>query len=302
MKLQQLRYLAAVVETGSVTGAAQRLNVSQPALSAGLAALEAELGGPLIERRRGNVRPTPLGARFHKRALGILSECEAARTEFRRGTGRSLVSVGMLPTIGTDLVAEFARRFAEAAPDIDLALREADERMLLSWLSRGRIDAALTISDLAEGKGWTPLFRDPLVLACAEGHRLAARPSIHLRDIEDEPFILREHCERSREAWEVLTVRGTRLRIVLRTGQERRALDLVAAGLGVTIAPVSLTAESRAPVARVAIEDLGLTRTVGMHLSPSLDEATARPLLGAVDGLASALLSVMPRSDAPICG
>jgi DNA-binding transcriptional LysR family regulator len=115
---------------------------------------------------------------------------------------------------------------------------------------------------------------------------------VHLRDMEDEPFILREHCERSREALEVLTVRGIRLRTVLRTGQERRALDLVAAGLGVTIAPASLTTESRVPVARVPIDDLGLARTVGLHLSPSLDEATVKPLLDTVERLAPALPEV----------
>lgn len=285
MKLQQLRYLAAVVETGSVTAAAQRLNVSQPALSAGLAALEAELGGPLLERRRANVRLTPRGARFHRRALGILGESEAAKAEFKRGSERAPVAVGVLPTIGTALIARFARRFAEVAPGLDLALREADGRTLLSWLSNGRIEAALTISDMAEGDGWTPLFHDRLALVCAKRHRLAAVPQVRLGDLEDEPFVMREHCERGREAWEVLAARGIRLRVVLRTGQERRALDLVAAGIGVTIAPESLVAESGAAVAMVPIEDLGLTRTVGCQLPASLDEAVARALLAAVEGL-----------------
>jgi LysR family hydrogen peroxide-inducible transcriptional activator len=104
VKIRQLRYLTAVVEAGSITEGARRLNVSQPALSAGLAALEDELGGPLVERQRGAVRLTPLGRRFHRRALGILRDCDLARAEFRRGMDQRVLTLGMLPTIAMPLV------------------------------------------------------------------------------------------------------------------------------------------------------------------------------------------------------
>lgn len=278
MKLQQLRYLAAVVETGSITDAAKRCNVSQPALSAGLASLEAELGGPLIERERGSSRLTPLGARFHRRALRILNECEAARIEFQRGLTRSFVKIGLLPTISMDFMLDALRRFSAAVPEVELRLREGDGRTLLSWLSSGRVDAALTISDVVEGGGWVPLYTDPLALVCSPEHPFAGRPSIRLADLDREPFVLRRHCERGREACDILEARGVRLNVVLRTDQDRRALEAVEARIGVTIAPVSLVGDA----VTVPIEDLGLVRTVGIHLGSGLDEAVAGPLVAAL--------------------
>lgn len=293
MKLQQLRYLAAVVEAGSITEAAKRLNVSQPALSAGLSALEAELGGPLVERERGGNRLTTLGARFHRRALRILNECEAARIEFQRGLDRSIIKIGLLPTISMDFMLDALRRFSTVAPDVEVRLREGSGRDLLSWLTSGRIDAALTISDVVEGGGWVPLYTDPLALVCSPEHPFALRPSIRLADLDREPFVLRRHCERGREACDILEARGVRLNVVLRTDQDRRAFEAVDARIGVTIAPLSLVGDA----ATVPIEDLGLVRTVGIHLSPGLDEAVAGPLVAALRG------AVQPaaRSTGPNC-
>lgn len=278
MKLQQLRYLVAVVQSGSITEAAKRLNVSQPALSAGLNALEAELDGALLERLRGNARLTPLGARFYRRALSITNECEVAKVEFRRGLARSFVTIGVLPTISMPFVLDFVSRFTAMAPDVDVSVREADEQTLLSLLSRGRIDAALTISDRVEGGEWVPLFHDPLALVCAPTHRFAQAAAIRVTDLDGEPFVLRRHCERGTEANDILDARGVRLRVVLKTDQDQRALEAVAARLGVTIAPRSLVSD----VAAVPIEDLGLTRTVGIHLATSLETEIADLLVEAL--------------------
>lgn len=275
MKLQQLRYLTTVVEAGSLTEAARRLNVSQPALSAGLGALETELGGSVIERQRGSIRLTPLGARFHRRALGIVNECERAKVEFRRGLSRSRVEIGVLSTISMDLVLAFVADFAKAAPSIEVSIREGDPMTLLSWLSRGRIDAAVTVSDLVEGGDWAQLFQDPLALVCPHGHRLARQSAIRLTDLEDEPFILRGQCERRREADDILAARGVRLPVVLRTEQDQHAFDAVRAGIGVTIAPRSLARDTRA----LPIDDFGLSRTVGVHLTSWLEPAIGEPLV-----------------------
>lgn len=278
MKLQQLRYLVAVVQAGSITEAARRLNVSQPALSAGLNALEAELGGPLLERQRGHARLTPLGARFYRRAKNITNECEVAKVEFRRGLARSFITVGVLPTISMSFVLDFVRGFTARMPDVEVSVREADEQTLLSMLARGRIDAALTISDRVEGGEWVPLFHDPLALVCAPEHRFARAASVRVADLDAEPFILRQHCERGAEANDIFDARGVRLRVVLKTNQDYRALEAVKARLGVTIAPRSLVTD----VIAVPIEDLGLTRTVGIHLATTLETSICDPLVEAL--------------------
>jgi DNA-binding transcriptional LysR family regulator len=277
MKIQQLRYVVAVADAGSVTEAARRLNVSQPALSAGLSALEADLGGAIFDRRRGAMRLTQLGVRFHRRAVSILRECDVARMEFRRGLERSTIAVGVLPTIAMPLVLDFTRRFAIAEPRMEMTLREGAERTLMDWLAHGRIDAALTISDQVGADAWIPLEGDPRALVCSCDHPFARRGSVRLADLDGVNFILRAHCERGREAHEILEIRGVRLRLVLRTDQDQRALAAVRAGLGVTIAPRSLVGRD---TAFVPIEDLGLARTVGLHLGPSIDPELAAMLTG----------------------
>jgi len=285
MTLQQLRYLIAVVAVGNITEAAKRLNVSQPALSAGLSALEADLGGALLDRKRGSVRLTPLGARFHRRALGILNECDLAKREFRHGLSRSFITVGILPTIAMSFVLEIVQRLSAAAPDLQISLREGDSLVLPGWLTQGRIDVALTIADRIDGGAWIPLFRDPFMLVCPWNHRFAQASSICLGDLDGEPFILRTHCERGVEAADILSARGVRLHCVLRTDQDRRALEAVAAGVGVTIVPRSLVVDATG-VTTVPFQDFVLSRTVGAQLAASLKPALAASLIATLKELA----------------
>ena len=87
MKLQHLRFLTAVVDYGGVIKAAERLHLSQPSISAGLKALERELGQPIFDRStpaNRTLRLTPAGRRFYRNALEILRQCDAARADFLR--------------------------------------------------------------------------------------------------------------------------------------------------------------------------------------------------------------------------
>src|SRR4051812_17437371 len=116
MKLQQLRFFVSAVDCGGVVKAAERLRVSQPAVSAGLKALEQELGKSLFERHgsgRGT-RPTAKAAEFYKEAVEILRKCEAARTQFRRKETQSpKIRIGVLQTISSRKIAEFGRVIAK---------------------------------------------------------------------------------------------------------------------------------------------------------------------------------------------
>lgn len=277
MKLRQLRYLAKAVETGNVTEAARILNVSQPALSAGIGALEAELGAPVLERRRDGVRLTPNGARFHRRVLRILQEAEAAKLEFLQGRDGGQLKLGVLPSIDLALVLSLVRHLGGILPKAEVSLREANVPTLLQWLSSGHIDAAVLSLEAAEGGGWVPVFNECMGLVCPPSHALALRARVEMADLDGEAFILRGHCERSADAHAMLNARGIRPRIVMRTDQEARALDAVRAGLGVTIS----SAGGAGDLITRPIEDLGLRRTIGIHLAPDLDGKTGKLLIGA---------------------
>ncbi|WP_298647590.1 LysR family transcriptional regulator [uncultured Tistrella sp.] len=289
MTLRQLRYLIAVVAAGSITGGARSLNVSQPALSAGLAALEDELGTPLLERQRGAVRLTALGRRFHRRALGIVRDADLARQEVRRGLEQSVLTLGVLPTVPMGLVLGLAEALHRHLPAVELTIREAREPRLAEAVGLGRMDAALTISDRAADGWWVPVRDDPLAVVCPPGHDFARRGSVRVADLDGEAFVLRMHCERGRDAQGLLDSRGIRLRPSFATDQDARAFAAVRAGLGVTIAPRTLVPEG---LGFVAIEDLGLTRRLGLQLSVGLDERLSGALVAALRDAEAAQMAI----------
>ncbi|QUS41610.1 LysR family transcriptional regulator [Tardiphaga alba] len=282
MKLQQLRYFCAVIQTRSVTVAARQLGVSQPALSTALKALEEELGGALIQGGRGDMRPTTQGESFHAKALRILKDCETAKIEFKRGQGRRLVKLGVLSTIPMRSLIAFQQRLARSLPDIELAMREGSTHELIGALAEGRIDASVMALNMAGNSGWVPISNEALVLACRSDDPLAAAASVEVKQLNSRAFIQRSHCELSHEGYSILDARGVRMNVVLRTNQDQRAMEAVQAMMGVTIAPLSLIAG----LAAVPLEDFGLTRTLGIRFS----KRVAQPLR---DDMAAALTTAI---------
>ena len=262
MKLQHLRFFAAVIESGGVSRAAERLHVSQPAISAGLKALEQYLGEPLFQRSGGRRRivATPKAREFHRQVLDILERCEAARESFRSARSRVRgLTLGILRTLSAERVAAVAAALSEAAGP-SWRFREGGVDDLPRWLRQGRIDAAWTVVE-ADAAHAAALWREPFVLLSARNHRLAGprRRKVTLADLDGEGLILRGACELKPGR---LRAEGIGLRIVARTDRDEVAVMLVAQGVGVAIAPRSLaTAEAVA----VPIADLTLSRSIGLR-------------------------------------
>jgi DNA-binding transcriptional LysR family regulator len=268
MKLQHLRFFVATVDRGGVGKAAEHLRVSQPAVSAGLKALEQELGEPLFARRgsgRGG-RPTARALAFHAQAAGILRQCEAARVQFRRKeTPSARLCIGVLPTISSRQVAQFSRAFALADPATRLRLREGAPSQLQEWLRGGQIDAAWTVIDAARTSTHL-LWREQFVMLAGRTHPLARRrAAVSWSDLDGDNFILRGCCEAPRGR---LWPKSLRMRVVARAERDELALRLVAEGFGIAIAPESLAIEG--VVAR-PIRDLDTTRSIGLKWQPGLD-------------------------------
>lgn len=262
MKLHQLVYFVTVVKVGGITNAARRLNVSQPALSVGLRGLEEELGGALLDRHNG-LRLTTLGEAFYLRAQNILRECELAKVEFRRGLGGREIKLGILNTISMKYILRFMQDFAVSHPDVSISLREGSGTSLLSWLSSGRVDAAMTTMDAMEGGKWASLYEEPFVVVCSPDHSVANNKLIGVNFLNNQPFVLRTHCERMSDAYKIIASRGVRLNVVLRTGNDNRAIETVRHKFGITIAPKSLAED----LAVVYLEDLVFERTIGIRIS-----------------------------------
>lgn len=260
MELRQLVYFEAVVRHGGFTKAAQKLRVAQPAVSAQIRRLEAELGALLLERTTRRVALTYAGELFLARARQVLEQLDGARADLAElgAVRRGQVRIGATQVLGSlDLppaLAGFRRRY----PGVSLALHTGLIAKLLGMLSAGEVDVVVgpVHDDLPARYLARPLVKESLVLVTAPGHRLAAERNPTLGAVRGEPFVCLSADSRLHE---ILTAaaaaEGFVPRIEFETHSPASIRELVSAGLG-----VALLARSAAEGAGPAIEIHHLTR------------------------------------------
>lgn len=189
--LAQLRALAAVEEHGSFSAAADALRVSQPAVSGTVKALEAEVGGPVLDRRTAAL--TPLGAALLPHAataLAALNGLVAAAAE-HRGAPHGTVRLAVVPSVRAGLVPRLLATWAAALPAVTVEVVEGDDPELPGWLDAGLADVAVLVDpderDL--GPGAVDLPGDLLCAVVPAGHPLAARTAVRLEQLVDERLL-----------------------------------------------------------------------------------------------------------------
>lgn len=148
LDIKQLKALVTVVETGSVTRAAELLHLVQPAVTRQIRSLELELGVPLFERSRQGMRPTAAGANLAERARRALTELERARAEVTPAAGAvtGLVTLGLLESTAGILAEPLISAIARDHPGIDLRVLTAYSGHLQQWLDEGDLDVSLLYS------------------------------------------------------------------------------------------------------------------------------------------------------------
>jgi DNA-binding transcriptional LysR family regulator len=250
MELRHLRYFVAVAEHGHITRAAESLGIQQPPLSQQIKALEEELGVQLLRRRPRGVELTDAGAAFLERAQVILGEVDRAFASTRR-TARGeegRVVVGFTSSAPFHpFVPRVIRMFREASPHVALVLEESGSSELVHGLHTEIIDAAFIRSPVADVVGLLvqPLLDEKMLVALPTGHALATELSepVALAELAKHTFILYKRPGAPGLYDSIITAcRGAGFSP--RVGQEAprivSTLNLVAAGLGVSIVPESL--------------------------------------------------------------
>jgi len=191
--LRQLEYFVALADRLSFRKAAESCFVSQPALSAQIAQLEALLGVTLFERDRRGVQLTPAGRELLSGAQETLAACDRF-SQLARSCGAPLsgpLRLGVIPTIGAYLLPRVLPAVAEAYPDLQVFLREDMTDRLLEQLEEGKLDLLLLAIDIDLGGVATlPLFSDPFVLAVPAKDELAGAREVALSDLERRSVLL----------------------------------------------------------------------------------------------------------------
>jgi LysR family cys regulon transcriptional activator len=176
MKLHQLRYLAAVAQSGlNITAAAQKLHTSQPGVSKQIKLLEDELGFQIFVREGRNLtRITPAGVQVIERALKILQEAQSIRdlsTELR-DEGRGSLSIGTTHTQARYVLPSVIREFLTRYPQVRLNLHQGTSEQIAEMVASDRIDCAIAT-------GSEQLFGDLTLLPCYRWHRTVIVPRSH---------------------------------------------------------------------------------------------------------------------------
>lgn len=257
-----LRYFLAVTELGSFSKAAAKTGVTQPTLSVGIAKLEEQVGARLFERTTRRVSLTPAGSRFLVHARRIAQDYERALRDVAEAPQRKRVRAGVLTTIyGRDLDRIVAAHEADES-DESLELLDSTERDLTSRLIDGRIDVALTVLRPGlERFAQEKLRHETFVLAVSASHRLAGTDSIEGGELAGETMIVRRQCEALSKVSQYFTTRDVRPHFSFRSLSDDRAMSMVAAGLGITVAPSSF----RGPgLKHVKLIGLDLSRDIGL--------------------------------------
>jgi len=270
-----LRYFLAVVDQGNFSRAAAHCNVSQPTLSVGVAKLERELGTPLFVRSNQRVELTGAGTRFLNHARRIEREFNLAVQSMGVAEDRSLVRIGVLSSVPGAIVAD---SFARTRPDRQhrFELIFGSERELTGHLAKGRVDIALTLVGRgADRFAEQPLRTEGYVLALPDSHSLAGCAEIAAQQLASETMIVRRHCEALSDTSRFFTERGVRPHFALRSTNDERVLQMVAAGLGVTVMPMCYEAPG---VVRPRLSGFDLTRTLGWAANDGAEPLLRDPL------------------------
>lgn len=274
-----LRYFTAVADEGSLTGAAQRLFVSQPALTKQIRRLEDDLGVPLFARSRSGMVLTEAGRELAARVPALLKGWDEAV----EATGRAarVLRLGFLDAGAVGTVHEVIADFRRARPEWRVELRQFDWSDASAGLARGEVDAAVVRLPFPgqEGLDVRELFVEERGVLMPARHPLANRGTVEFRELWEEPFVAAgSETGAWREHWLAAQEReGHPVRVGAVTSRPDEWLGAVAAGC-VALAPAS-TARFYShpnvvfrPVRGVSPSRVGLARPKGRTHEAVLDE------------------------------
>lgn len=270
---KRLEILLRVVESGSVTAAADELFYTPSAVSQQLRKLEEEVGQPLLQRRAKGMVPTDAGLVLAGHARSILRQMDAASADLDqiRGLKRGSLSIGTFPTLGGSFLPIVVSRFRKENPGIRLDVRSDRLNGLVSLLASGEVGLCFMWE-----YDWhrldpaafhiTTVFEEPTVLMVGKEHPLASTPHpspITMSSLASEEWIVRANEHPVAEVLErSCNAAGFSPRISFKANDYQEAQAMVSVGLGIAMAPQSATVNLHPGVEVIPLETAVPSRRV----------------------------------------
>lgn len=299
LNVNRLRILREVAHRGSFSAAADALSYTQPAVSQQIAALEAETGLTLLERRARGVSLTAAGQTLVGHAESVLADLDAAEAALQaiKGLRGGRLRMASFPTAGATLMPLAIATFRDRHPDVELTLAEGEPEEIEPRLRAGELDLALLFefeADQGEPAPGGPvaagtpgeltrvgLLRDPLYLALPRAHRLAERRRVRLADLREEAWVQTSAASAcARYVVRCCHAAGFEPRVSFESDDYQTVQGLVAAGVGVALIPELALSVVREDIAiREALSPEPLTRAVIAATAPRARLLPAAPAM-----------------------
>ena len=239
VELRYLNYFIAVAETRSFRQAAERMHVTQPALSQQIAKLERTIGVRLLERNRRRVLLTHAGELFLAEARKAVEQVDYAVHVAQRAEQGEIgqLRLGFVGSVLYSFLPKAIQLFRERFPDIELKLQELSSSEQVERLTAHQIDAGILYGPVFEETiELEPVLRQPLYIALPERHQLADKATISLEELRQQPFILVSRDQEPALHDRLIGIfqqAGYVPRVVQEAGQSQTILGLVALRIGI---------------------------------------------------------------------
>lgn len=284
MDLRTLRYFTAVYEELSLSAAAKRCFVAQPSISTAIGQLEDELQRPLFVRHSKGVNPTRAGTILYPQVKKLLEDSRQLQNLFKKHDPLPKVHVKLafMPFLSREYVRVIIEELLNSVDGLDLSV--------VDWTDDA--DARIISSSMAKkSEAFHKLWLDEYVVAMPLKHPLKNEDSLSIKQLNGLPFVSRTFCD-ALDSWNfAIQANNIEINTKATVSNEEYALDLVAAGLGVSLVP-SHSVGSRDDIIVRRLNDTKLERIVGL----AYDRSQPLPfqLLTAIENAKTAILEKGP--------
>jgi DNA-binding transcriptional LysR family regulator len=285
LNLRQVEAFKAVIEFGTVSRAAEMMNISQPAMSKLIAHLEEDTGLRLFDRVKGRLAPTRRGMRLYEevdRIFAGVRQVENAVEAIRRDE-QSRLLIGVMPALSGSFIQQATSRFLAGQPNVFCSVQSRSSQWIADGLVTRKLDVGLIIAPIdnpyivAE-----PLMAHPVVCILPLDHPLTANSVITPRDLDGVPFVSFDpESHTSRRVAQVLEADGVAPNVVMVVNVSPTLCEFVAAGVGVSLVHPLIVGSLRD---KVAIRRFEPTVQFDFQLCRIRDSRNARLVDAFLDG------------------
>lgn len=268
LEILDFRIFIAIFESANFRQASEFLNISQPALSRRLQAMETAVGAVLFERTTRKVAPTRAGRSLEpgiRRMLREYEDCLFTLGDFGvPPSGR--LTIATVPTAASAFLPIVLGRFRALYPNVDFRIRDLPPREGLESVVRGEAEFGINTIGASQAEvRFTPLVDDDFVLACRVDHPFANQDSVRWADLKDQPLIVSQKSDNRMVIDQALSRYDLQFDWLFQVNHLATSFGLVEAGLGISIVPrLSRPVDPHPLIAVVPIRSPVVTRTIGI--------------------------------------